>query len=214
MNIIEKHQQYYDEKIKRELLEGAQKVKQRIAEDNKKWKEKFTNELENPSKEVIAINNELKINTTNEQRNKIICKVIKESADKNYEYIQKVQKQNPNSPVVVDKTDIDECIIMNKEDGFPIFEGDTETTIQKLKGYLTKGINDLGTATYIDMEDKISQEEQSKLLAELEIKLRDTKYKSLKIEAVPEINKWVVIDRKDNKVRFIAPPEKMYKILK
>ena len=142
MNIIERHKQYYDEKLIRELLEGAQMVKQKIAEDNKKWKEKFTNELETPSKEVVAINNELKIDTTKEQRNKIICKVITESADKNYEYIKKVQKQNPNSPVVVDKTDIDECVIMNKKDGFPIFEGDTETTIQKLKMYLTKGLND------------------------------------------------------------------------
>ena len=104
---------------------------------------------------------------------------------------------------------------MNKKDGFPIFEGDTETTIQKLKMYLTKGLNDLGTtAIYIDMEDKISQEEQAKLLAELEIKLKNSQYNWAKVEAVTEINKWVVIDRKDNKVRFIAPPEKMYKILK
>lgn len=215
MNIIERHKQYYDEKLKRDFLEGVMLVNKRIAEDTKKWKEKFTNELETPSKEVVAINNELKINTTKEQRNKIICKIIKESADKNYEYIKKVQKENPNSPVVVIKTDIDECIIMNKEDGFTIFEGDTETTIQKLKVYLTKGINDLGTTTtYIDMEDKISQEEQEKLLVELEIKLKNSQYNWAKVEAVTEINKWIVIDKKDNKVRFIAPPEKIYKILK
>ena len=96
----------------------------------------------------------------------------------------------------------------------PIFEGDTATAIHKLKKYIKDGIKEPGIgAIYQDMDDEIKPKEQMQILAEVEKELKNSQNNWMKIEAIPEINKWIVIERRTNIVRFIASPEKMFKII-
>ena len=214
MNIIEQHQAFYKEKFEKDRLLMIQIVKEKRMEDIRMWREKFEKEMENPTKEVQEINRRISINTTKEQRNEIICEVIKEKAEQNYKMLKDIEKQNPNCPVSVIRTNIDVCIIVNKEDGIPIFEGDTATAIHKLKKYIKDGIVEPRVdMIYQDMDDEITPKEQKQILAKVEKRLKKSQNNWMKIEAVPEINKWIVIERRTNIVRFIASPEKMYKII-
>ncbi len=214
MNIIEQHQAFYEEQFEKDRLLIIQTVREKRMEDIRMWREKFEKEMEDPSEEVQEINKEISINTTKKQRNEIICKVIKEKAEQNYKMLKDIEKQNPNCPVSVIRTNIDVCIIVNKEDGMPIFKGDIATAIHKLKKYIKDGITVQGTdMIYQDMDDEITPKEQMKILAKVEKGLRKSQNNWMKIEAVPEINKWIVIERRTNIVRFIASPEKMYKII-
>ncbi len=214
MNIIEQHKAFYEEQFEKDRLLIIQTVKEKRMEDIRIWREKFEEEMENPSEEVKEINRKISINTTKEQRNEIISKVIKEKAEQNFKILKNIEKQNPNSPVSVIRKNIDVCIIVNKEDGMPIFEGDTATAIHKLKKYIKDGIKEPGIgAIYQDMDDEIKPKEQMQILAEVEKELKNSQNNWMKIEAIPEINKWIVIERRTNIVRFIASPEKMFKII-
>lgn len=213
MNIIEQHNAFYNhisEEDESQLI--INNTRKSILQDTMKWVNKFMHEMYSPSKDIQTINNALETDTTGKSRNKIISEVIKEIADKNYKEIKKIEKQNPNSGLSVIRTDIDECRI--KDDIVTIFEGDIATAIQELKMYISKGINVPGTnLVFMNIEDKISPEEQEKTLATIEKRLKNTMYDWVKIERVPEINKWIVIDCTDNKVIFQAQPEKLNKIM-
>lgn len=213
MNIIEQHNAFYNhisEEDESQLI--INNTRKSILQDIMKWVNKFMYAIYSPSKDIQTINNALQTDTTGKSRNEIISKVIKEIADKNYKEIKKIEKQNPNSGLSVIRIDIDECRI--KDNIVTIFEGDIATAIQELKIYISEGINVPGTnLVFMNIEDKISPEEQEKTLSTIEKRLKNTTYDWVKIERIPEINKWIVVDRIDNKVIFQAPPEKLNKIM-
>ncbi len=213
MNIIEQHQAFYNPKLEDEEMQLAVKtVKESIFQDTKKWVNKFIYEMHYPSKDIQAINNALEIDTTGKSRNEIISAVIKEIADRNYKEIKKIENQNSSSGLHVVRTNIDECRI--NDEVTTIFEGDIATAIQELNTYIEKGTKVLGVnMVFLNIEDKIPPEEQEQCLIEIEKRLKYTRYNWIKIERVPEINKWIVIDCVDNKIIFQASPEKLNKIM-
>lgn len=217
MNIMEQHELFYNNLSKEEEEELKQLMIETVTkgttQDIEKWVNKFMKETEKPSEIVQAINNALETDTTGKSRDEIISNVIKEKADKNYKEIKKIEKKNSSSRLDVIRTDIDECMI--RENGMPIFEGDIATAIQELNTYITMGTKVTGlNSVFINMEDKISPEEQEKILKEIGAQLEHTSYGWIKIERISEINKWIVIDCMDNKIIFQAPPEKLNKVLR
>lgn len=217
MNIIEQHQAFYNQKAKDEEKEMQEILKsfwERVHSDNEKLLERFVKEFQEPSKEIQTINNAIETDTTGKSRSEIICNVIKEIADKNYEEIEKIQKENPNCELYAVRTNVDECKMIVKADGFFLHEVDTKTTIQKLKDCIKNGIDDImPNVAYIDMEDKISEEEQKEIIEKIEKDFKNTIYDYIKIISIPKIDKWVIIDTRDNKVKFIDTPPKVNKIM-
>lgn len=213
MNIMEQHQAFYNPKLEDEEIQLAVKtVKESIFQDTEKWVNKFIWEMHYPSKDTQAINNALETDTTGKSRNEIISAVIKEIADKNYKEIKEIEKKNSSSRLHVVRTNIDECRI--NDEVTTIFEGDIATAIQELNTYIAKGTQVSGlNMVFLNIEDKIPPEEQEKYLIEIEKSLKYTTYEWIKIERVPEINKWIVIDSTNNKIIFQAPPEKLNKIM-
>lgn len=213
MNIIEQHQAFYngisEEERQRQLI--VKTVKESVFQDTEKWVNKFIYEMHYPSKDIQAINNALETDTTGKSRNEIISAVIKEIADKNYKEIKKIEKQNSSSGLHVVRTDIDECRI--NDEVTTIFEGDIATAIQELNTYIEKGTEVSLGMVFLNIEDKMPPEEQEKCLIEIEKRLKYTRYNWIKIERVPKINKWIVIDCTNNKIIFQASPEKLNKIM-
>lgn len=215
MNIIEQHKAFYNPitEEEKQIQLMIKTVTEKVTQDTEKWLNKFMKEIQEPTEEVQAINNALETDTTGKSRNEIISAVIKEIADKNYKNIKKIEKQNPSSGLYVIRTDIDECRI--NDEVTTIFEGDIATAIQELNTYITKGKEVSGlNMVFLNIEDKIFPKEQEEILKTIETQLKYSSYGWIKIERVPEINKWIVIDCIDNKVIFQAPPEKLNKVLK